>query len=56
MRRRSSKASGLFKAENDIHILNGLARGSLHHIVDGAADYEPAGAPVEMQRHMAVVG
>src|SRR5580704_19328114 len=43
-------------AEHQIHVLDGLAGGALHQIVDGADDNRPSGGRVELESDVAKVG
>ena len=50
------QARRFLAAEHQIHVLDGLAGGALHQIVDGADDDGTAGGGVELESDVAEVG
>src|SRR5580704_7482893 len=54
--RTSQQARRFLAAEHQIHVLDGLARGALHQIVDGADDDRSSGGRVELESDIAEVG
>jgi hypothetical protein len=54
--RASQQARRFVAAEDQIHVLDGLAGGSLHQIVDGADDDGAPGGSVELEPDIAKIG